>query len=64
MATQHLFNMFYVFSIPKNSNLIAAIHALENINNRMEEKGMGRIPDTVLHARFVRALPAEYDHAK
>ena len=25
---------------------------------------MGRIPDTVLHARFVRALPAEYDHAK
>ena len=25
---------------------------------------MGRIPDTVLHARFVRALPAKYDHAK
>ena len=25
---------------------------------------MVRIPDTVLHARFVRALPAEYDHAK
>ena len=25
---------------------------------------MGRIPDTVLHACFVRALPAEYDHAK
>ena len=25
---------------------------------------MGRIPDTVLHAHFVRALPAEYDHAK
>ena len=25
---------------------------------------MGWIPDTVLHARFVRALPAKYDHAK
>ena len=25
---------------------------------------MGRIPDTVLHACFVRAPPAEYDHAK
>ena len=25
---------------------------------------MGQIPDTVLHARFVHALPAEYDHAK
>ena len=25
---------------------------------------MGRIPDTVLRARFVRALPAEYYHAK
>ena len=25
---------------------------------------MVRIPGTVLHARFVRALPAKYDHAK
>ena len=25
---------------------------------------MGPISDTVLHARFVRALPAQYDHAK
>ena len=30
----------------------------------MEEKVVGRIPDTDLHARFVRALPAEYDHAR
>ena len=60
----YLFGKFHEFSIPQNSNPIAALRALKDINNQMEEKGMGRIPDTVLHARFVRALPAEYDHAK
>ena len=64
VVTQHLFDKFHEFSIPQNSNPIAALHALEDINNQMEEKGMGRISDTVLHAHFVRALPAEYDHAK
>ena len=64
MATQHLFYKFHKFSIPQNSNPIAALHALEDMNNQMKEKGMVRIPDTVLHARFVHALPAEYDHAK
>ena len=64
VATQHLFDKFHEFSIPQNSNPNAALHALEAINNQMEEKRMGQIPDTVLHARFVRALPAEYDHAK
>ena len=64
VATQHLFDKFHEFSIPQHSNTIAALHALEDINNQMEEKGMGRIPDTVLHAHFVRALPVEYDHAK
>ena len=63
-ATQHLFDNFHEFSIPQNSNPITALYALDNINNQMEEKGMGRIPDTVLHACFVRALPAEYDHAR
>ena len=38
--------------------------SLENINNQMYEKGIGRIPKTVLHARFVRALPNEYSLAK
>ena len=55
MATQHLFDEFHDFSIPQSSNPIAALHALEDKNSQMEEKGMGRIPDTVLHARFVRA---------
>ena len=64
VATQHLFDKLHEFSIPQNSNLIAALHALEDINNEMEENGRGRIPDVVLHARFVRALPAKYDHAK
>ena len=64
VATQYLFDKFHEFSMPQNSNPIAAIHALEDMNSQMKEKRMGRIPDTVLHARFVRALPAEYDHAK
>ena len=64
VATQHLFDKFNEFSIPQNSSPIAALHALKDINNQMEEKGTRRIPDTVLHARFVRALPAEYEHAK
>ena len=64
VASQHLFDKFHKFSIPQNSNPISALHALEDMDNQMQEKGMGRIPDTVLHARFVRALPAEYDHAK
>ena len=29
------------------------------MNNHMYEKGIGRIPDTVLHARLLRALPDE-----
>ena len=61
---QYLFDNFHEFLISQNSNPIAVLHALKDINNQMEEKGMGRIPDTVLHARFVLSLPAEYDHAK
>ena len=64
VATQHLFDKSHEFAIPQNSNPIAALHALKDINNQMEEKEIGRIPDTVLHARFVHALSAEYDHAK
>ena len=30
----------------------------------MHQKGIGRIPDAVLHARFVRALPDEYSLVK
>ena len=30
----------------------------------MHEKGIGRIPDAVVHARFVRALPDEYSLVK
>ena len=63
MATQHHLDKLHELSIPQNSNPIA-LHVFDNINNQMEEKGMGRISDTVLHARFVCALPAEYDHAK
>ena len=64
VAIQHLFDKFRKFSIPQNSNPIAALYALEDRNNQMEEKEMGRAPDTVLRAHFVRALLAEYDHAK
>ena len=54
---------FHDFTIPPNSNPIEALHALEDTNNQMAEKWMG-IPDTFLHARFVRVLPDEYDHLK
>ena len=63
MATQKLYDKFNAFTTPPNSNPIDALHALENTNNQMAEKGMG-IPDTFLHTRFVRALPDEYGHVE
>ena len=57
-------NKFHEFAILTHSNPIAALHDLEDINNQMYEKGIGRIPETVLHARFVRALPDEYSLVK
>ena len=62
-ATQKLYDKFHGFTIPPNGNPIEALHALEDTNNQMVEKGMG-IPDNFLHARFVRELPDEYDHVK
>ena len=64
MATQQLYDKFHEFANPPHSNPIAALHDLEDINNQMYEKGIGRIPETVLHARFVRALPDEYSLVK
>ena len=64
MVTQPLYDEFHEFAIPPHSNPIAAFHDLEDINNQMCEKGIGRIPDTVLHARFIRALPDEYSLVK
>ena len=55
VATQKLFYKFHDFTIPPNGNSIEALHALEDTNNQMTEKGMG-ILDTFLHVRFVRAL--------
>ena len=63
MVTQKLYDKFHDFTIPPNSNPIEALHALKDTNNQMAEKGMG-IPDTVLLARFFRALLDEYDHVK
>ena len=64
VATQRLYDKFHEFAIPPHSNTIAAFHDLENINNQTYEKGIGRIPDTMLHARFIRALPDEYSLVK
>ena len=64
MATQRLYDKFHEFAIPPHSSPIAALHDLENISNQMYEKGIGRIPKTVLHARFVRALPNKYSLVK
>ena len=64
VATQRLYDKFHEFAIPPHSDPIAALHDLEDTNNQMHEKGIGRIPDAVLHARFVRALPDEYSLVK
>ena len=58
VATQRLYDKFHEFAIPPHSDPIAALHDLEDTNNQMHEKGIGRIPDAVLHARFVRVLQA------
>ena len=64
VATQRLYDKFHEFTIPPQSDPIAALHDLEDTNNQMHEKGIGRIPDAVVHARFVRALPDEYSLVK
>ena len=64
VATQRFYDKFHEFAIPPHSDHIAALHDLEDTNNQMHEKGIGRIPDAVLHARFVRALPDEYSLVK
>ena len=64
VATQRLYHKFDEFAIPPHSDPITALHDLEDTNNQMHEKGIGRIPDAVLHARFVRALPDEYSLVK
>ena len=64
VATQRLYDKFHEFAIPPHSDPIAALHDLEDTNNQMHEKGIGRIHDAVLHARFVRALPDEYSLVK
>ena len=63
VATQKLYDKLYDFTIPPNSNPIEELHAPDDTNNQMAEKGVG-IPDTLLHARFVRALSDEYGHVK
>ena len=64
VATQRLHGKFHEFAFPPHSNSITAFNDLEDINNQMYEKGIGQIPDTVLHVRFIRALPDEYSLVK
>ena len=59
MATRTLNDKFHDFTTSPNSNLIEALHILEDTNNQMTEKEMG-ILNTFLHALFVRALPDKY----
>ena len=64
VATQRLYDKFHEFAISLHSDPIAVLHDLEDTNNQMHEKGIGRIPDAVLHARFVRTLPDKYSLVK
>ena len=63
LPTQKLYDKFHDFTIPHNGNPTEALHALEDTNHQMAEQEM-EIPDTILCARFVRALPDEYGHVK
>ena len=63
VVPQKLYDKFHDFTIPPNSYPIGGLQALEDTNSQMAEKGMG-VPDTFLHACFVRALPDEYGGSK
>ena len=63
VTTQTLYDKFHDFTSPPNSNPSEALHALQDMNNQMAEKGM-EISRTFLHARFIRALSDEYSHVK
>ena len=43
VATQKLYDKFHDFTIPPNINPIEVLHALEDTNNQMAEKGMGSL---------------------
>ena len=62
--TVHSTPPFLRWPLQTTVSCFAALHDLEDINNQMSEKGIGRIPETVLHARFIRALPDEYSLVK
>ena len=64
MATHRLYDKFQEFAIPPHSNPIVALHDLEDINNQMYEKGIGRVPETVLHARFYARCPMSIPSSK
>ena len=64
VAMQRLYDKFHEFAIPPQRDPIAALYDLDDTNNQMHEKGIGRIPDAVLHARLVPALPDEYSLVK
>ena len=63
VATQKLYDKFHDFNISSNSSPIETLHALEDTNNQITDKGIG-IPNTFLHARFVSTLLHECGHFK
>lgn len=64
MASRKPYEKFHDLSIPSHSNPIAALHAREDLNNRVDEKGVVRTPDYFLHVHFVCVLPDEYADTK
>ncbi|CAN0106889.1 unnamed protein product, partial [Pylaiella littoralis] len=63
-ATQRLYDKFPRFKILAHGNPVAAFHDLEDLKNRIQEKCLPRVPEPVVHARFVSTLPDEYVHTK
>lgn len=60
--SQNIYDKFHDFAVRPHSNPIAALGALEDLINQMDERGMRKNPDT--YAPFVRAWPQEYSHPK
>ncbi|CAN0392846.1 unnamed protein product, partial [Hapterophycus canaliculatus] len=62
-ATQNQFEQFNRFSIAPKDNPIEKLSQLEDLANRLREKGIAT-DARFLYARFLSALPPEYEHVR
>ncbi|CAN0412189.1 unnamed protein product, partial [Hapterophycus canaliculatus] len=63
-ARQTLPNEFQSFSISQSDDPIVCLHEIEVIGTRMFELGTTTTDRTLVHTRYLNALPREYDQIK